>query len=415
MTPGVAVDDAAGAVEPAHGVAGRGSAGSHLGTYARGLAEGRFGTLPVLIGLAVIWAIFQSANSRFLSAANLTNLSLQIATIVIVAVGVVLVLLLGEIDLSVGATSGLCAAVTAVLNVKHGVPGPVAIGAGMAAGAAIGALHGFWVARFTVPSFVVTLAGLLAWQGALLHVLGDTGTINISDPSITRLAGSFYSGAAPWVVAVTVVVGRTVLLVRRRRRRAAAGLPGPPSARLVRAVVGTAAIALGTAAVFHADRGLPLAVVLAVGIVATVDLLVTKTRFGRHVLAIGGNAEAARRAGIPMDRTRVAVFALTSALAATGGILGAARLLAVNQSSGGGDLLLNAIAAAVIGGTSLFGGRGSAWSALLGALVIGSTANGMDLLAVSSSAKFMVTGGVLLLAATVDAGARRRRVVAGRR
>jgi len=181
------------------------------------------------------------------------------------------------------------------------------------------------------------------------------------------------------------------------------------------AAAGTAAVAVGTAAVFHADRGLPLAVVLAVGIVAAVDLLVTKTRFGRHVLAIGGNAEAARRAGIPVDRTRVAVFALTSALAATGGILGAARLLAVNQSSGSGDLLLNAIAAAVIGGTSLFGGRGSAWSALLGALVIGSTANGMDLLAVSSSAKFMVTGGVLLVAATVDAGARRRRLVAGRR
>lgn len=374
------------------------------------LRETGIGPYPVLVGLAVIAAIFQAANSRFLSPANLTNLTLQIAAIVTVSVGVVLVLLLGEIDLSVGAVSGLCAAITAVLNVKHGVPGAVAIVAGMIAGAGIGAIHGFMLARFKVPSFVVTLAGLLVWQGAVLSVLGATGTVNITDPVITGLAATYYSPGVAWALAAVVTAGRIGLVVRRRRRRMAAGLPGPSPASYGPALAATAVAAFGAAAVYSADRGLPLAAILAVALVTAVDLLVTRTRFGRHVLAVGGNAEAARRAGISLDRTRIATFALASALAAAGGILGAARLLAVNQSSGGGDLLLNAIAAAVIGGTSLFGGRGSAWSALFGALVIGSIANGMDLLAVSSSVKFMVTGGVLLIAATVDAASRQRRL-----
>jgi D-xylose transport system permease protein len=373
-----------------------------------------FGPFPVLVGLAVIAAMFQVANPRFLSPANLTNLTLQIAAVVTVAVGVVLVLLLGEIDLSVGAVSGLCAGITAVLNVKHGVPGLVAGLAGIVAGAGIGALHGFWLARFRVPSFVVTLAGLLAWQGAVLSVLGATGTVNLTDPVITGLAATFYAPAVAWLLAAAVVAARIGVVIRRRRRRAAAGLSCPPVASVGPGLAATAVAAFGAAAVFSADRGLPLAVILCVGIVAAVDLLVTKTRFGRHVLAVGGNAEAARRAGIPLDRTRIAIFVLASTLAAAGGILGAARLLAVNQASGGGDLLLNAIAAAVIGGTSLFGGRGSAWSALLGGLVIGSIANGMDLLAVSSSVKFMVTGAVLLVAASVDAASRQRRLVGAR-
>jgi D-xylose transport system permease protein len=379
------------------------------------LAEGERGALPVLVGLAAIWAIFQVANPRFLSPGNLTNLMLQITTIMLISVGVVLVLLLGEIDLSVGAVSGLCAAVMAVLNVKHGVGAPVALATGILTGAAVGALHGLWVTRLRVPSFVVTLAGLLAWQGALLYVLGDTGTLNITDPAITRLAGTFCSAGLGWAVAAFVVAGRGAVVLGHRRRRAAAGLPVPPPAGALLPLAATAGVTFGAVSVFNADRGLPLAVMLSVAVVLAFDVLVTRTRFGRHLLAIGGNAEAARRAGIPVDRIRVGVFIIASALAAVGGIMGAARLLAVNQSSGSGDLLLNAIAAAVIGGTSLFGGRGSAWSALLGALVIGSTSNGMDLLAVSPSVKFMVTGAVLLVAATVDSSSRRRRIARGLR
>ncbi|MGH8993828.1 MAG: sugar ABC transporter permease [Acidimicrobiia bacterium] len=374
------------------------------------LAGGRrdLGPIPVLVGLGIIWAIFWAANPRFLSAVNLTNLMLQIATLVTIAVGVVLILLVGEIDLSVAAVSGLSAAAMAVLNIKHGVAAPLAIAAGLGLGAAVGAVHGFWVTRLRVPSFVVTLAGLVAWRGTSLYVLGDTGSLTVDDPGITRLTDSYYPAGAGWAMTVGVLGAGLWLGHRHARRRSQAGLASEPLlTRSVRAL-GPGLVVAAAVAVFNADRGLPLIVVLCVAFVAGVDFLVTRTRFGCHVLAVGGNPEAARRAGIPVDRVRLTVFLIGSTMAAAGGILGASRLLSVNQNSGSDDLLLNVIAAAVIGGTSLFGGRGSAWSALLGALVIGSISNGMDLLAVSSSAKFVVTGAVLLVAATVDATARRK-------
>jgi len=390
-----------------------GLAGAVAG-FRRRLAQGELGGLPVVLGIAIIWLIFWIANDRFLSAGNLTNLILQIAPMGTIAVGVVLVLLLGEIDLSVGALSGLCAAIVAVLNVQHGVPGWLAILAGLATGTVIGAFQGFWTTRFRIPAFVVTLAGLLAWQGALLFVLGSTGTINFSDKTITGLENTFFIPLDAWLLAVAVIVVYAGSKLWEFRQRSAAGLPVLPLTRLVTRVVVLAVAVLAVAAVLTADRGLPLALVIFVGLVVVVDLLIRRTTFGRHVLAVGGNAEAARRAGIGVNNVRLVVFMLASTLAAAGGILAASRLFAVNQSSGASDTLLNAIAAAVIGGTSLFGGRGSAWSALLGALVIGSIANGMDLLGVQSSTKFMVTGGVLLLAATVDALSRRGRQAAGR-
>jgi D-xylose transport system permease protein len=390
-----------------------GLAGAWAG-FRRRLAQGELGAVPVVLGLAAIWLIFWLANDRFLSADNLTNLVLQTAATGTISVGVVLVLLLGEIDLSVGAVSGVTAAIMAVLNVKHGVPGWLAILAGLGAGTAIGAFQGFWVTRFRIPAFVVTLAGLLAWTGALLFVLGQTGTVNLSDKTITGLANTFFVPLDAWLLAVAVIVVYTAAKLRDRRRRAAAGLPVPPVQILATRIVVLTVAALATAAVLSADRGLPLALVIFGGIVVVVDLLIRRTRFGRHVLAVGGSAEAARRAGIQVDNVRLVVFALASTLAAAGGILAAARLFAVNQSSGGSDTLLNSIAAAVIGGTSLFGGRGSAYSALLGGLVIFSIDNGMNLLGVASSTKFMVTGAVLLLAATVDAVSRRGRQAAGR-
>ena len=352
---------------------------------------GSAGPLPVLLGLVVVWAVFAAQNDRFLSARNLTNLVLQIAAMGTMAVGVVLVLLLGEIDLSVGAVSGLGAAAMAVLDVQAGT-GPVAsLVAGVATGAGIGVFQGLWITRFRVPSFVVTLAGLLAWQGALLRVLGSTGTVNLSDPPLVALAGAFLPPLAGWALGAAGVVAVVVGHVARRRARRRAGLP-PFPARAALVPVAAAVVAVpAVVALLSADRGVPLAVVLLLAFVAGFDLVVRRTRFGRHVLAVGGNAEAARRAGIPVNRIRVTVFALSGTLAACGGLLAASRLLAVNQSSGGSEVLLNAIAAAVIGGTSLFGGRGTVWSALTGALVIGSISNGMDLLALPSSAKFMVT------------------------
>jgi D-xylose transport system permease protein len=378
------------------------------------VAQGELGSLRVLLGLVVIWAVFTVANDRFLTATNLVNLSLQIAATGMISIGVVLVLLLGEIDLSVGIVSGLCAAVMAVLVEQHGWPAVPGIAAGVAAGAAIGLFQGSVVTRFGIPSFVVTLAGLIGWQGALLWVLGDTGTVNINNAAIQDLAGTFYSGATAWIIAAVVVALFALSSFDARRRRLRAGLVAAAPLVVALRVAAVALVAFGVVAVLDQDRGLPLALVILVGFVVVFDYIVRRTRFGRHVLAVGGNAEAARRAGIRVNRVRVMVFVLASSLAACGGILFASRLLAVNQSSGGSDLLLLAIAGPVIAGTSLFGGRGTVWSALLGGLVIGSIQNGMDLLALPSSTKYMVTGGVLLAAVVVDAAARQRRQAAGR-
>jgi len=245
-------------------------------------------------------------------------------------------------------------------------------------------------------------------------VLGETGTVNLRNPFILGLAGTFFPRAVGWVVAAAFVVVYIAVLSWARLRRRQIGLyVGPVYSLVVQAVV-VAVCALGAMAVLNADRGLPSAVVFFLGIIIVFDFLTKRTAFGRHIFAVGGNAEAARRASINVDLIRISGFALASLLAAMGGILAASRLLAVNQSSGSGDLLLNSIAAAVIGGTSLFGGRGSVWSALLGALIIGSISNGMDLLAFPSSTKYMITGAVLLAAVTIDALARRQREAVGR-
>ncbi|HXE44546.1 MAG TPA: sugar ABC transporter permease [Conexibacter sp.] len=378
------------------------------------VAQGELGSLRVLIGLVVIWAIFAIANERFLTATNLVNLSLQIAATGMISIGVVLVLLLGEIDLSVAIVSGLCAAIMAVLVEQHGWAAAPGIAAAIAAGAAIGVFQGGVVVRFGIPSFVVTLAGLIGWQGALLLVLGSTGTVNITNPAIVELAGKFFTGATAWIIAAAVVAAFALSSLDARRRRLRAGLVAATPVVVAVRVAAVAILSFGVVAILDEDRGLPLALVILIAFVVVFDYIVRRTRFGRHVLAVGGNAEAARRAGIRVNRVRVIVFMLASVLAACGGILGASRLLAVNQSSGGSDLLLLAIAGPVIAGTSLFGGRGTVWSALLGGLVIGSISNGMDLLALPSSTKFMVTGAVLLAAVVVDAAARQRRQSAGR-
>ena len=381
---------------------------------ARRVVQGDLASLRVVIGLALIWAIFQFENDRFLSAQNLTNLMLQITAIGLISVGVVYVLLLGEIDLSVGAVSGLAAAVMAVLNVKHGWSPYLAIAAAILVGLAIGLLQGTLFSRFVVPSFVVTLAGLLAWQGALLQVLGSTGSINLTDPKITGLANIFYSDAVGWVFAAIVIVAYGATLFVGHRRRVAAGLTEEGIATLGFRFGLVAVVTIVAVAVLNSDRGVPLALLILIAFVVGMEYVVKRTAFGRHVFAVGGNAEAARRAGIPVNRIRVVVFGIAGTMAAIGGIMAASRLLAVNQSSGGNELLLLAIAGPVIAGTSLFGGRGSVWTALMGALVIGSISNGMDLLALSSAVKFMVTGGVLLLAVLVDAVARQQRQGMGR-
>lgn len=380
----------------------------------RRFLQGDLASLRVILAIAVIWIIFQSQNDSFLTAQNLTNLFLQITAIGLIAVGIVLVLLIGEIDLSVGAVSGFAAAVMAVLNVKHGWPAVPAVVAGVAIGAGIGLAQGFLFTKFTIPSFVITLAGSLVWQGALLKVLGQTGTVNLSNSGITDLANTFYGDAVGWILAALIIGIYALSTLYGYRRRAAAGVTSEPIALLLVRIGVMAAVTIAAVAILNSDRGVPLAIIILVAFVIAFQLITTRTAFGRHLFAVGGNAEASRRAGIGVTKIRIIAFTLCSSMAAVGGILAASRLLSVNQSSGGSNLLLESIAAPVIAGTSLFGGRGSVWSALLGATVIGSIANGMNLLALESSVKLMITGGVLLAAVVVDALARSRRQSEGR-
>jgi D-xylose transport system permease protein len=380
----------------------------------RRFVQGDLAELRVVIVLAVIWLIFYVQEDRFLSSVNLTNLVLQATAVGLVAVGVVMVLLLGEIDLSVGAVSGLCAAIMAVLAEKQGWSPYLAIAAAVLTGTAIGLFQGSVFTTFGIPSFVVTLAGLLAWPGAQLEVLGETGTVNITDPKITGLTNTFYSDTVGWIFALVAIGAFAALSLLGRQRRIRAELPTPPLSTVVIRIALVAAAVLVAIWVLNDDRGLPLAVLILLGFVLFFYYITTRTTFGRHIFAVGGNAEAARRAGINVQWVRIVVFMIASTMAAVGGIMAASRLLAVNQSSGSGDFLLLAIAAPVIAGTSLFGGRGSVWHALLGALVIQSISNGMDLLGLGTPVKFMVTGGVLLAAVVVDAIARRQRQAAGR-
>jgi D-xylose transport system permease protein len=383
--------------------------------FLRRMKSGELGSIPVAVGLVVIWVVFQLLDSRFLSATNLSNLVQQMSAVGIISIGIVLVLLLGEIDLSVGSVSGLTSAILAVLNINHGWATVPAIVAALLAGTVIGLLHGLFFAKVGVPAFVVTLAGLIGWQGLQLTVLGDQGTINFPfTGGIAKLANTYYTPGVGYTI-VAIVIGAYVLaMLAGARRRARANLPARPLSETVLRAVLLAIALVVVVAIMNNARGLPLALVIFGGLVVLFDLILRRTLYGRYVFAVGGNPEAARRAGINVAMIRVTVFMLCSTLAAAGGIMAASRLYAVNQSSGGSDVLLNAIAAAVIGGTSLFGGRGSTYSALLGILVIQSITNGMLLLNLGTDVRFMITGAVLLAAVTVDAVARRGREASGR-
>ncbi|RJL30129.1 sugar ABC transporter permease [Bailinhaonella thermotolerans] len=377
---------------------------------------GDLGVLPVVAGLAVIWTVFQSLNPIFLSSTNLVNLTLESASVGVISLGVVCVLLVGQIDLSVGSISGLSAAVMAVLYVDRGLPAVVAVPAAVLLGCVIGWVYGQIFNRFGVPSFVITLAGLLGLLGVHLWLLGPKGAVNLPfDSGLVRFAQLAF--VPPWLSYTLVVVAAAGLFASghaHARARRAASLPAVSTRWLLaRSVL----LLAGLGAAVHylnRTRGVGWMFVLFLALVLALHYVLSRTRYGRAVYAVGGNAEAARRAGIDVRRVYTSAFVLGTTLAAVGGVLAAARLAAVNQSSGGGDVNLNAIAAAVIGGTSLFGGRGTAFAALLGVLVIQSISSGLTLLNLDSSFRFMVTGAVLLLAVGVDSVARRSRASHGR-
>jgi D-xylose transport system permease protein len=391
--------------------------------WSKRIRSGESGVLPVLGGLVVIIIIFQTQSSVFLSARNLTNLLVQGAVFVMLGMAEVFVLLLGEIDLSIGYVAGVGAVVAVGLSAPPiNLPWTVSIAAGLASTAAIGLIQGQLITRLRLPSFVVTLAGLLGWEGFLIFLINregpnDGGTIRVTNRVIVNLVNGSLSPLAGWIVMAAAVIAYATLALARDRRRRATGLVTPPVALTVLKIVVMAAAGIALVAICNTNRGLAIAplrgvpwvVLIVLGFLTGWTFLLGRTRFGRYIYAIGGNAEAARRAGVNLRKIRLMAFMLTGLTAGAAGIIYASRLGSISNNIDGGTLVLYAVASAVIGGTSLFGGRGKMIHALLGGLVIATIYNGMGLLGLSASTQYMVTALVLLAAVTVDAVARRGR------
>jgi D-xylose transport system permease protein len=390
---------------------------SALGQRWEALKAGDVGSLPVAVFMVAIVIFFTLKVNVFFSAVNFTNLVVQMTQVTVMAIGVVFVLLIGEIDLSIGYVSGVAGVVVAELQLPgsgHDLGWGAAIVLALATGAAIGVVQGSFVAFLGVPSFVVTLAGLLAWQGVIIQAIGTQGVIGIQSKQIIDITNYFFADWAGWLMAAIVTFSFAVTAGLRiaARRRAGLGL-GNLVVNLLPAV-GWSAAAWTTVAICNHDRGVPFAGVLMVVLLLFWTFIAQRTTFGRHVYAVGGNAEAARRAGINVAFIRVAVFAISGLMAAMGGIVAASFLNNVDLTAGGGTILLDAISAAVIGGVSLFGGRGFVKGALLGAMVTQTIANGIDLVGYSDAVKDIVTGVILLAAVTLDTVSRRRLAASGR-
>jgi D-xylose transport system permease protein len=385
--------------------------------YLGRIKAGDVGSLPVVFGMAVIVIFFTAQSSNFFTAVNFDNLIVQMAGTTMIAIGVVFVLLIGEIDLSIGYVSGMAGVTVAYFQVPgsgHAFPGIVAILLALLVGTLIGLVQGSFVALIGVPSFVVTLAGLFVWQGVIIRWIGDQGVIGIQDSLVNDTANYFLSETAGWICAAVIAVGlaaSTLFGVAARRR---AGLPvGNVWVLLIRTAF-IALVAVVAVAIANRDRGVPLAGLLIVAFLILWTFVARRTTFGRHVYAVGGNAEASRRAGINVAFIRICVFMISGLMAAVGGVIFAARLSSVDLNAGGGTILLEAIAAAVIGGTSLFGGRGRVVAALLGALVIATIGNGLSLIGSSAATQYITTGIILLAAVVLDTVSRRRLEASGR-
>ncbi len=381
------------------------------------LKSGDVGSLPVIIGIMAITAFFTSKTDIFFTAVNFSNLIGQMAAVSVIAIGVVFVLLIGEIDLSIGFVSGVAGVVVAELQLPgsgHQLPGLIAIGGALLAGALIGALQGSFVAFIGVPSFVVTLAGLLAWQGVILKLLGTEGVIGIQDTQINDVANYVLTKNAGWLIAIIFTAGLVAATLGTYISRWRAGLRSGNIVLTIIRVGFFAGLAFAAVAVCNHSRGVPLVGLIVLFLVVLGAYVANRTTFGRHVYAVGGNAEAARRAGVNVKLIKVLVFSISGAMAAMGGIILASRLNSVDLTAGGGTLLLDAISAAVIGGVSLFGGRGRVSGALFGGLIIGMISNGVDLVGYTDATKYITTGVILLAAVTLDTLARRRQAAAGR-
>ena len=399
------------------------SLGDAVRSYVSRVRGGDLGALPAILGILVLGLLFFALRPEtFLTPRNMANLADQAAPIIILAMGLVFVLLLGEIDLSAGVVSGVCAAVMAKLLADAGAPWYVAVLAAILTGVVIGLFTGSLVGLIGIPSFVVTLALFLGWQGFTLRLIGEGGTVPVRDPVISAISDRNVPVLLGWILALVVVALYAALQLNRWRTLRAKGLAHQPLAVVLLRIGAIALVVVLVTAVLSVDRapapgvvlaGIPYAIPLVVLLLLVLTFVLARTSFGRHVYAVGGNAEASRRAGIDVTKIRVAVFVIGSSLAAISGIVAAARLGSVAPGSGGGNTLLYAVGAAVIGGTSLFGGRGRVRDAVLGGLVVAIIANGLGLLGTEAYLNYIITGGVLLLAASVDALARRRAAATG--
>jgi D-xylose transport system permease protein len=387
--------------------------------FNRKIRGGELGSLPVVLGLIVIAIVFQVQNSNFLSASSVANIAVYSSGLGIMAVGIVFVLILGEIDLSMGSVAGVGAAVWAVLNVTNGVNDLLSVVLAVASGLLIGLLHGFFFAKIGVPAFVVTLAGFLGWSGLQIWLMGKEGSINAPTGSIVESLTAYYfeDKAAAYGLALVAVLAYAGSLFLDAKRRKAAALPARPVSEIALRTAVVAILCFVVAYVLNEPegaRGLPLALVLFLAVLVIADFVARRTLFGRKVFAVGGNAEAARRAGINVDRIRILVFGLSGMLAAFGGLFVASLSGGATKSLGSGNTLMLVIAAAVIGGTSLFGGRGKVWSALLGMIVIQSIQQGLNMIGMANEIQYMITGAVLLAAVVIDSISRRTQKTAGR-
>ena len=384
-----------------------------LGTISlKRISSSRLGSvLPVVLALVAIWAYFGLTEPAFLSPRNFYYLFMQSSVVGTLAVGITIVLLIGDIDLSVAATSGVCAAILAVLTTNLGIPAPISCLAALVAGVAIGMFQGMMSALVGIPSFVVTLAGLLGFQGLMLKILGIHGAINVRDPFVRGITTTTLPVELGWAAVVACTMLFAWIVWKNRKKRLRFSLEVNSQLSDFTKVFLFAAFAVSVVATLNSYRGVPLVVVILLILTFFLGWVTTSTPFGRSLFAAGGNAESARRAGISLKGVKIAAFGIVGFMAATGGIVGASRYASVSFNAfAGGPLLLEAIGAAVIGGTSLFGGRGSVWNAILGALVIGSLGNGLDLSGAGAADKLMFSGGILLLAVSIDALSRQGRI-----
>jgi D-xylose transport system permease protein len=397
--------------------------GQHFRDYLGRIRGGDMGSLPAVLGLIVLVLVFSIMKPVFFSAGNFANLFTQGGHVVIIAMGLVFVLLLGEIDLSAGFTSGLCGALLCVLLTDHHVVWYVSVIVAILTGTVIGFALGFLVAKARIPSFVVTLAAFLAFQGVVLKLLSGGRNISVFDNVIIAIDNNNLTPWMGWLMVGVCVVGYTVIQLASIRSRASRGLGTDPLS-LVAFRVLTVLVISGFAVyflnqersrnpLFSSLKGVPIVVPIILVLLLVWTFILGRTTFGRHIYAVGGSKEAARRAGINVDRIRIAAFMISSSMAAIGGIVAVSRGRSVDPNTGGANILLYAVGAAVIGGTSLFGGKGRIIDAVIGGAVVAVIDNGLGLVGADAGLKYIFTGGVLLLAASIDALSRRGSAASG--